>query len=200
MAAGNIDPAAHTYRMQREETEQLMQEWAAQEIRATIGADPGGTIQDIGEYEPRGPNAWFGYVVAEIAGIITLRRMSKTWRISPPYPDWRHYAPALRRNADKQLVTTQLPPDVTLAEWYHRIEPLLQQDPGDHGRSRIIAVALLPLFEAHSECWEAISAMDDDFSRGTFPEFLADWHVRVPQKCRSFIRRVAQGFGLEIGE
>jgi hypothetical protein len=185
--------------MQREETEQLMQEWAEQEIRTTIGADPGCTIQDIGEYEPRGPNAWFGYVVAEIAGIITLRRMAETWRISPPYSDWRHYAPALRRNADNQLVTTQLPPDMTLAEWYRRNELLLNQDPDNLTRIRTIAVALLPRFEAHPECWEAISAMDDDFSRGSFREFLEDWCIQAPVRCRPFIKRVAEEFGLKVG-
>ncbi len=91
----------------------------------------------------------------------------------------------------------QFPPGTTLAEWYRENEPLLQGDPGELERIRIVAAALLPLFDADLTCWEAIAALDD-FSRGTFFEFLECWHARVPKKCRPFVRRIAKEFGVEI--
>jgi len=88
---------------------------------------------------------------------------------------------------------------MTLAEWYRRNKLLLQHAPDNLERSRTVAVALVPLFKAHAECWEAVSMLSDDFSRSSFANFLAEWHIRVPVRCRGFIKSVAREFGLEMG-
>ncbi len=80
-----------------QDTEEFMERWTEKEVRATIGASPRSTVQDNEEYEPTGPHAWFGYVVAEIVAPLALRRMSETWEARPSYPEWSDYAPAIRR-------------------------------------------------------------------------------------------------------
>ena len=183
------------------ETEEFMQQWTEKEVRTAIGASPSCTVQDDEheeEYEPKGPNAWFGYAVAEIVTLVTLRRMSETWRVRPPYPDWRYYTPAIRQHADEQILTARLPPNMALAEWYGENESLLQQEPSSRARSRTVAVALLPLFEQQPECWEAIKWLDDDMSHGTFAEYLDGWHARVPEKLCPIVRQIARKFGVEI--
>ena len=83
-----------------------MQDWTEREVRAAIGASP--KVEDDEEYEPTGRHKWFAEVVAEIVFLFAMRRMSKTWQVRPPYPDWRHYAPALAQHADEQIMTAQL--------------------------------------------------------------------------------------------
>jgi hypothetical protein len=196
-------PARHTYCMTTwdEGTERYMQEWTEKQVQAAIeiGASPA-AIENDQEYKPRGPHAWFGYAIAELVAPLALRRMAETWKDRPPNPDWSDYAPAIHRHADEQMLTAQLPPGTTLVQWYYENEPLLKADPSDQQRTRIVATALLPIFDADLTCWEAINMMDDDFSRGTFAEYLAGWHARVSERCRPFVRRIAREFGMDISE
>ena len=76
-------------------------------------------------------------------------------------------------------MAAKLPPGTTLAQWYHANEPLLQEGPSEQERIRIVAAALLPLFEAAC-LLGGDPVLDDDFSHGTFFESLAGWHARVP--------------------
>ena len=179
--------------------EEVLQQWTEREVRAAIGADPCGTVRADEMPEPWGRHRWFAEVVAEIVGVFALRRISETWEIAPPYPDWQGYAPVIRRHADELTMISQLPHGMTLAEWFSENEPLLQRHPDNREQNLVAAAALLPLFVAEPHCWEATDRLDFDMSRGSFTEFLADWHARVPKRCRSFVRRVAQEFGLEIG-
>ena len=183
-----------------EDTERFMQQWVEKEIRALVGPSPCCAVQDDeddGDYDPTGPNAWFGYAVAEVVHLFVMRRMSTTWRDRPPYPAWKEHAPALRQHADELTRSAQLPPGTTLAQWCSANEPLLQQEPVSLERSRVVAAALLPLFEAEPACWAAIHFLDDD-THGTFAGYLEGWHARVPEKLRPFVRRIAREFGVVI--
>ena len=74
---------------------------------------------------------------------------------------------------------------------------LLQQDPTAE-RTRVVAAALLPLFEETPDCWDAMNWLDDDMTQDTFAGLLTDWHARVPEKHRLFMRQIAAEFGIEI--
>ena len=121
-------------------------------------------------------------MLAEIIYLVTLRRMSATWK---------EITPAIREYA----VTTPLPPGIALAQWYHEYEPLSSEE-----HVRIVATALLPIIEEQPDCLKAIHWVNDDFSRGTFSEYLESWHAQVPEQYRAFVRRIAREFGVEIGE
>jgi hypothetical protein len=181
-------------------TRDIVQQWVERDARATIGvaASPGCTVQDIGDYQPKGRNAWFGYAISEVGTLFTLRRMSESWRFRPPLPDLRYYTPMIRKYSDDLTTTAQLPPHTTLAQWYRANEWLLQQDPSSRARSLIVAAALLPLFENEPESWEAIKWLDDDFSHGSFSQYLGNWYARVPTKLRPFVQRIAREFGVNI--
>lgn len=117
--------------------------------------------------------------------------------VQPPYLSWRSCAPAIRQRADDITLAAKLLPGITLAEWFSQNEQWLQQDPTPQELTRVVAVALLPLFEQNADCWEATEWLDDD-THGTFLEYLVDWHARVPVKHKLFIRQIAGEFGLEI--
>ena len=101
-------------------------------------------------------------------------------------------AAGIRQRADEMVVAAKLPPGMTLAQWFAENEVLLQQDPNAE-RTRVVAAALLPLFERTPDCWDAMNWLDDDMTQDTFAGLLRDWHARVPEKHRPFVRRIATG-------
>ena len=147
--------------------------------------------------QPQRPAQVVHRVVADASGIITLRRVAEAWRVRPPYPSWRPCAPAIRRRANEMVITATLPPGLTLAQWFSQNEPLLQQDSVNPELVRVMAVALLPLFEHEPGCDEAANWLDDN-TDGTFAEYLADWCACVPETHRPVVQRIAGEFGLEI--
>jgi hypothetical protein len=86
--------------------------------------------------------------------------------------------------------------NATLAQRYRENGLLLQQEPSLRERNRVVAAALLSLFEKQPQCREAIDWFDYDMS-GTFRRYLENWHTRVPQKPRPAVRRIAREFGIE---
>ena len=180
-----------------EEAAGVLQQWTEKEVRTVIGASSSCSVPEDNEYHPRGPHRWFPEAVADISAIIAMRRMSEVWKERPPYSSWRSCAPAIRHRADEMVLAAGLLPGITLAQWFNENEPLLQKDPTMLERTTVVAVALLPIFEQEPDCWQAMDWLDDD-TRGTFADYLKDWHARVPEKHRPFVREVAGKFGIEI--
>jgi len=52
---------------------------------------------------PPNANLWLEESLCETASLFTLRAMSRSWRIAPPYPAWRGYAPWLNVYAEQRL-------------------------------------------------------------------------------------------------
>mgnify|MGYP000950549487 CR=1 FL=1 len=127
-----------------------------------------------------------------VATILALRRMAETTPAG-----FRSHAPAIRRKADEWTTSARLLPGITLAQWFAENEPLLQEGFSRQERVRVVAVALLPLFKQNPDSWEATEWLDVE-TRGTFREYLADWHARVPERLRPVVRRIAEEFGIEI--
>lgn len=175
----------------------VLEQWTEKEYRRTVGASPRSEVTEDNEFNPRGPHKWFAEAIAFISAIIAMRKMAETWKKRPPYLSWRSCAPEIRRKADEMVAAAKLPPGTTLAQWFSENELLLQQDPTPQELVRVVAVALLPLFELEPRCHEAAGWLNDD-THGSFSEYLAEWHARVPETHRSVVRRIAGEFGLEI--
>ncbi len=147
-------------------------------------------------------NKWFEESICEMASLFALRRMSETWKVRPPYANWKQYSPALAAYAKERIQAAPLPPGKTLAAWYRDNEPLLRKDPCLRDKNTIVAVALLPLFEKQPESWEAIAWLNDGASHGasTFARYLGDWFARVPERHRPAVREIARKFEITIEE
>jgi hypothetical protein len=177
----------------------VLAEWTETEYRKTVGARPHSDVTEDNEFNPRGPHKWFAQAIAFISAILAMRKMSETWKTSPPYLSWRSCATGIRQKADDWITNAMLPPGITLAQWFRENEPLLQQDLTPQELVKVVAVALLPLFEQEPRCHEAMQWLDDD-THGSFTEYLQDWHARVPETHRPVVQMIAQEFGLEIEE
>ena len=68
------------------------------------------------------------------------------------------------------------------------------------GQNTVVATVLLPLFEKQPDSWEAITWLNDGASHGarSFSRYLGDWHARVPEKLRPFVRQIAREFAVQI--
>ncbi len=147
-------------------------------------------------------NKWFEESLCEMASMFALRRMAVTWRTSPPYPNWKSFAPALRKYADNLQAKKerQLPPGTTLAKWYRDNEQGLRKNPTQRSKNGLVANELLGLFEKSPESWAAVSYlnMDELDDADSFKDYLASWHRHCPAKHKKFVRRIGDLFGIEI--
>jgi hypothetical protein len=145
-------------------------------------------------------NGWFEEALCEVAALFTLRGMGESWRTDPPYPNWSNYAPELTRYAAQRIEKYRRPGHVALADWYRDHAAVLAENSEDHDLNAVAAVALLPLFEAAPEHWQAIQYLNDGrpADAQTFEDYLGDWHRNAPPEHRRFILEIARRFGLKI--
>ncbi len=153
-------------------------------------------------YEPtEKANKWFEESICEMASLYALRRMAETWKVKPPYPNWRGFSKHLRAYADERIKKSQLPDGTSLTAWYRQHEPVLRRNSTDREKNNIVAVVLLPLFEAEPEHWAAVEFLNAAPSKKprSFQHYLADWHTHAPERHRPFIATIAAQFEIEVG-
>lgn len=157
----------------------------------------------LANYSPKASpkNKWFEESLCEMASIYAVRRMATTWQTRPPYPHWRSFSSALKKYADDLLRKGEkLTPDTTLADWYRRNRDDLRKDSCLRDKNRVVALQLLPLFEADPSRWEAVGYLNHSPSdaAASFKSYLAAWHGDAPARHKPFIRQVAKLFGVEL--
>jgi hypothetical protein len=145
-------------------------------------------------------NDWFEEALCELASMFTLRRMGETWKTSPPFAHWKDFAPHLTTYAEDLIRPARLPAGKTLAAWYAEHGRELQGTATNREMNRVVAAALLPLFEQCPEHWEAVTYLNEGSPPApqSFREFVTDWHQHAPEQHRDFIRRIAAEFGITI--
>ena len=145
-------------------------------------------------------NKWFEESLCELASLFVLRRMSETWKVDPPYPNWRGFSSALSDYAKNRLDEFPLPEGTTLAAWYREQAEELRKDPCQRPKNRVVAGVLLPLFEQHPEHWQAIEYLNvgPPSESDTFKQYLQHWHRHSPARHRPFVRQIAGEFGIAL--
>ncbi len=146
-------------------------------------------------------NLWFEESICELASLYVLRQMSQTWKSNPPYPNWKSYAPKLADYAQDRIKAGTLPKDQTLAQWYQANAAALTKDGTQREMNAVVAVALLPLFEAAPHHWEAIAHINEGKSKDarSLAAYLKNWHDHAPERHRPFIVKIMEKFGLPAG-
>ncbi len=147
-------------------------------------------------------NKWLEESLCELASIFAMRRMAETWAKTPPYPNWRDFAPTHRRYADERLKLGALPPDTTFAAWFGQNEAAMRKEPCLREKNSFVAAALLPLFEKQPEHWAAVTWLNAKPVREprSLEQHLAAWRANCPEKHRPFITEIATVFGISLPE
>jgi hypothetical protein len=145
-------------------------------------------------------NLWLEESLCETASLFTLRALSRSWLIAPPYAPWRNYAPWLSAYAEERLALPQhhLPVGTPFVVWFHGNEPALREDPARRDGNTIIAAQLLPIFEKEPRGWGALAF----FRRAANPnqslsQHFAKWRSNCPRELQRFIKKLAAVFEVE---
>ncbi len=148
-------------------------------------------------------NLWFEETLCEMASLYCMRQMATQWRTTPPYASWKAFAPHLRSYTDDVAKRRKEFLEILQTgtrSYYARHARYLTKQPVDREKNGAFALALLPLFEAQPQHWNAIRYLNSTPSpQGeTFQQYLTKWHNAAPQKHREFIIKVAAMFGVEV--
>jgi hypothetical protein len=151
---------------------------------------------------PRYANSWLEESLCETASLFTLRAMSRSWRTAPPYPAWRAYAPWLNAYVERRLAMPehQLAAGTPFLVWFNESEPALRLNPATRDRNTIIAIRLLPLFEAEPRGWAALTYLNRGLPRSdqSLARHLARWRSQCPEELRPFLKRLAAVFAVKL--
>ncbi|MEZ6056083.1 MAG: hypothetical protein R3C01_05195 [Planctomycetaceae bacterium] len=149
--------------------------------------------------DPHGQK-WFEESLCELASIDTLRRMGNNWKQTNLPKYLKDFAPHLTTYAADRIEKGQLDAEQTLARWYavHRQE--LEETATNRELNTVVAVALLPLFEANPKAWRAVPYLNVATPKGpqTFVEYLSDWKQNCPEESQSVVDSIAEKFGLTL--
>lgn len=151
--------------------------------------------------EADNPQLWFEESLCETASLFVLRRMADSWKTDPPYKNWKSFAPAFDNYVDARLSDTAKLEEKSFAEWYRNHRAELEKEGTNRALNQVVAVrVLLPLLQMKPQHWQALDSLNqwDPKLRPTFPEYLQDWHDRVPEVHRGFVLAVAQKFEIEL--
>jgi hypothetical protein len=154
----------------------------------------------LSDSSPSRANYWLEECLCETASLFTLRAMSRTWQNHPPVPAWRDYAPWFNDYAAQRIAAPehQLSAGKKFVAWFREHEPALRQNATLWNWNTIIAIQLLPLFEAEPRGWEAVTFLNHR-PRNTAESLtahLGEWRSRCPVYLRPFVSKVAAVFGI----
>ena len=146
-------------------------------------------------------NHWLEESFCETASLFAMRAMAQSWRTNAPYPNWKSYAESLASYVADRLsaVAKGKGPDFAFAGWFRENEPAMRENSTNREKNNVVAVALLPLFEAEPAGWEAMAFFNRCENRDpakTLARHIADWAAAAPEKQRTFIKRVGAIFGV----
>src|ERR1700747_2145417 len=125
--------------------------------------------------------------------------MSRSWQTGPPFPSWRNYAPWLNAYAEQRLTRPehQLPAGKPFSVWFQQNQAALRRNATIRDWNTIIAIHLLPLFEAEPRGWEAVTFLNRGprDANETLAKRLVGWRSQCPADLRPFVARLAAEFG-----
>ena len=148
-------------------------------------------------------NKWFEETLCETASLFVMRGMSRTWKTSPPYANWKDYRDSLRDYVDDILRKRDKAFEVYakgLPAFYRDHRATLEKDPCTRELNGAMTVVFLQLFEERPQRWEAVRWLNSSPApQGeTFPAYLQRWHDAAPARHGSFVKKVADLYGVAI--
>jgi hypothetical protein len=157
--------------------------------------------QQLERFPPQA-NLWLEESLCETASLFALRAMSRSWQTTPPYPVWRDYAPWFNAYAQRRLGLPehQLPAGESFATWFRQNQSALRRNAGLRDRNTIIAIRLLPLFEAEPRAWQTLVFLNHGSAdpNASLARHLAAWRSRCPADLRPFVTRLAAVFAVKL--
>ena len=145
--------------------------------------------------EDPNPQCWFEETLCHIASLYALRRMAQIWQTKAPYPNWISYAFHLKKYADNHMKKYDNHQE-TIVEWYLKHQTKIEQI--DHHSISYIVLKLLPVFEQDPSAWQVVRYINlgPKEENESLEKYFSGWHDRVPSPQQSFVRKMANEFGI----
>jgi len=152
-------------------------------------------------YAPQA-NFWLEESLCETASLFTLRAMSRSWQTAPPFPSWGNYAPWLNAYAEQRLTRPehQLPVGKPFSVWFQENQATLRGNPMMRDWNTIIAIHLLPLFEAEPRGWETVMFLNRGprDANETLAKRLVSWRSQCSADLSPFVTKLAAIFAIKL--
>ncbi|MDQ1770109.1 hypothetical protein GQR60_14410 [Labilibaculum sp. A4] len=125
---------------------------------------------------------WFEESICELASIFILKKMAESWKIKPPYPNWKDYSAALSDYADEILNRKSNSIDEYLGSWINQNLSTLYENCENREINCAIATNLYDTFQAEHELWGLIPflAKIKVHNEMTWKEYLETWEDILP--------------------
>ena len=136
---------------------------------------------------------WFEESLCELASLFCLRSMGQAWASKAPYPNWAGYGKHLTKYAQNRIdaANRQLGKQ-TLPDWYQQQAKTLRGDCCKRDLNTIVAVNLLPVFEADARRWRAVRYLNrrpwDELP--DFKSLLRAWETDCPAELKVVVREI----------
>jgi hypothetical protein len=146
-------------------------------------------------------NHWFEETLCETASLFTLAKLSEDWKTNAPYSNWKSYANAFKKYAGERIEKHPWPEDLSMADWFEKEKEDLAKNATNRGRNLMVAIRLLPFFEADPTGWTAVSALNTkkDKKKRSFETYLRDWREECQtDEHRAFVDKIAKAFGFDL--
>ena len=154
------------------------------------------------ERDPLRANYWLEESLCETASLFTLRAMSRSWQTNAPVPAWKNYAPWLNDYAARRIALPahKIPAGDRFIDWFHQNEPALRKNATLWDWNTIIAIQLLPLFEAEPRGWEAVTFLNHGAHgrNESLKQSLTEWRSQCPTRLRPFVSKITAVFGIAL--
>lgn len=147
------------------------------------------------------PNHWLEESLCEAASLFALRAMGESWKTKPPYSNWKSFAPHLTSYAQDRIdKSTAALGDKLFSDWFRTEEASLRAGSTQREKNNIVALKLLPLFEAKPSGWESVTFYNRDKSDPalSLAGKFAQWKKSAPAAHGDFIADLAKVFGVKI--
>ena len=150
----------------------------------------------------RKANHWLEESLCETASLFAMRAMGQSWKTKPPYPNWKSYSDALTKYAEDRIVKSAegFQAGTKFTDWFKANEAAMREKSTLREKNNVIALQLLPLFEAEPSGWEAVTFFNltKREPENTLAGHLAEWSAAAPPSQRPFIAKLAAVFGVNL--
>ena len=90
-----------------------------------------------------------------------------------------------------------MPAGMNLHAWLSSHEDVLREDEYQRKKNKLVAYALLPIFESLPMGWNAIRSFPN--CTGYLEEYFTAWHSSVDPVGKTFVARLSNAFDYTIG-
>jgi len=146
----------------------------------------------------RKANHWLEESMCETASLFAMRALGESWKTAPPFRNWKSYAESLTKYAADRMAqaAATLSAGMAFKDWFRENEASLREKATMREKNNVVALQLLPLFEAQPSGWEAVTCMNlaKRDPEKTLATHFTDWSAVAPPAQRTFIGKLAAVF------